>query len=237
VNLATTSGAAWTTVKVADAKPGDGTGNLAETTDVAVDADGAVYVAWYDNDTKSVRLASGAQDASFETIATAGTEGGGFPSLAVTLDGSRVFLAWYDLETQNLLLGVLGEVDDILIAQPSPTPEAASPTSPTPAVECPRGGLELVAPSGAAATGFSQTTLSAPATEDFAICFENQDQGVQHNVNVFDQPPPDGTSFAAGTIIVGPAQELLDVPGQPAGSYFYQCDVHPTTMTGTLTVE
>jgi plastocyanin len=27
------------------------------------------------------------------------------------------------------------------------------------------------------------------------------------------------------------------VPGQPSGTYFYQCDVHPTTMTGTLTVK
>ena len=32
VNLATTSGAGWTSVKIADAKPGNGTGNLAETT-------------------------------------------------------------------------------------------------------------------------------------------------------------------------------------------------------------
>ena len=54
VNLATTSGAGWTTVKVADAKPGDGTGTLAETTGVAVDDDGTVYVAWYDDTQKGV---------------------------------------------------------------------------------------------------------------------------------------------------------------------------------------
>ncbi len=236
VNLATSSGAGWTTSKVADAKPGDGTGNQAETTGVAVDDSGTVYVAWYDADQKGVHLASGVQGTSFESIDTAGTEGGAFPSLAVAADGSRAFLAWYDLETQNLLLGVLGDATDILVAQPSPTSEPPSQTSPPPPTEgCPKGGLELAAPSGAAASGFAETTLSAPAAEDITICFDNQDQGVPHNVNVLDQP--DGASIAAGNIITGPSQELLDVPGQPAGSYFYRCDVHPTTMTGTLTVK
>ena len=92
-----------------------------------------------------------------------------------------------------------------------------------------------MAPAGAAATGFTQTTLNAKADTDFTICFDNQDPTVQHNVDVFDQQG--GTSIAAGGILTGPAAELLDVPGQPAGTYFYQCDVHPTTMTGTLTVK
>ena len=48
VNLATTSGAGWTTVKIADAKPGNGSGNLAETTGVAVDDAGTVYASWFD---------------------------------------------------------------------------------------------------------------------------------------------------------------------------------------------
>jgi hypothetical protein len=234
VNLATSSGAAWTTVKVADANPGDGSGNLADTTGVAVDDNGTVYVA-YSDAKNGVHLTSGAHGRSFESIDTEGTEGGGFPSLAVNPDGSRVFLAWYDRETQHLLLGVLGDVTDILVAKPSPTPEPTSPTSPTPPVGCPKGGLQLTAPAGAAVSGFAETTLSAPPNQDFTICFDNQDSGVQHNVDVYDKQG--GTSIAAGNIITGPAQELLDVPGRPAGTYFYQCDVHPTAMTGTLTVK
>jgi plastocyanin len=240
VNLATTSGAAWSTVKVADADPGDGTGNQAETTGVSVADDGRVYVAWYDDGQKAVHLASG-RGTSFKSIDTEGTQGGAFPSLAATPDGSRVFLAWYDARTtslgQNLLLGVLGDVTDVLIAEPSPTPEPTSPTSPTPAQECPTGGLQLAAPSGAAVSGFAETSLNAPGNTDFTICFDNQDSGVQHNVDVYDKAPPGGTSIAAGNIITGPAQELLDVPGQPVGTYYYQCDVHPTTMNGTLTVK
>ena len=236
VQLATSSGAGWTSATIADAKPGNGTGNLAETTAVAVDDEGTVYAAWYDSGDQAVHLASSPDGATFEPIATNGTAGGAYPSLAVAPDGTRVFLAWYDVATQNILLGILGEVTDILVANPSPTPEVAPPTSAPPAAECPRAGLELVAPAGAAATGFGQTTLSAPADEDFIICFDNQDTGVQHNVEVLTQAPPDGESIAAGGIIVGPAQENLDVPAQPEGAYFYQCDVHPTTMTGTLDV-
>ena len=233
LNLATTSGTAWTSSKVADAKPGNGTGNMAETTGLAVADDGTVYVAWHDD--QGVHLASGAKGSSFETIDTEGSEGGAFPSLAVTPDGSRVFLAWYDVATQNLLVGVLGDTSDVLVAEPSPTPAPASQTSAPPAAQCPKGGLELTAPSGAAVSGFAETTLSGPADTDLTICFDNQDSGVQHNVHVFDQQG--GTSIAAGNIIAGVAQELLDVPGQPAGTYFFKCDVHPTTMTGSLTVK
>ena len=233
MNLATTSGAGWTTAKVADAKPGDGTANKAETTGVAITDDGTVYVAWYDSAKNAVLLASGDGN-SFTPVETSGTSGGGFPSLAVAADGSRVFLAWYDLTLQNLLVGVLGDATDVLVAEPSPTPSLA-PSSPRQAVTCPKGGIALEAPSGAAGTGFAETTLSAKANTDFTICFDNQDLSVPHNVDLYDVQG--GTSIAKADILPGPVQELVDVAGLAAGTYYYQCDVHPTTMTGTLTVK
>jgi len=235
VNLATSSGAGWTTAKIADAKPGNGEGNLAETTAVAVDDEGTVYASWYDGGDQAVHLSSSPDGATFEPIDTNGTQGGGLPSLAVTPDGTRLFLAWYDMATQNILLGVLADVTDVLVANPSPTPSAAAPTSAPPTEECPKDGVELVASPGAAANGYDETTLTAKADTDFTICFDNRDPSVPHNVDVFDQQG--GTSIAAADILPGPVLDLLDVPGQPAGTYFYQCDVHPTTMTGTLTVK
>jgi hypothetical protein len=232
VYLASSSDTGWTTAKVADADPGSGTENAAQTTGVAVDAAGKVYVAWYDQG-KGVLLSSG-DGSSFTPVETPDTSGGGYPSLAVTTDGSRIFLAWYDIESQDLLLGVQGEVGDLLVAQPSPTPEIAPPTSAAPGVECPEGGIGLVAPPGAAASGFDVTELSAPADQPFTICFDNQDPSVPHNVNVLDVQG--GTSLAKTEIVPGPVQQLMDVPAQAAGTYFFQCDVHPTTMTGTLTV-
>jgi plastocyanin len=232
VYLAASSGSGWTTAKVADANPGEGTDNLAQTTGVARDDAGNIYVTWYDKG-KGVLLSSG-DGSTFTPVETPDTTGGGFPSLAASGDGTHVFLAWYDLESQDLLLGVQGSVDDLLVAQPSPTGEAP-PTSAGPAVECPKGGITLVAPSGASAVGFAVTELTAPADKSFTICFDNQDPTVPHNVDVFDSQG--GTSLAAGSIIAGPAKENLEVPAQAAGTYFFQCDVHQTTMTGTITVK
>jgi plastocyanin len=233
VNLATTSGSGWTVSKVADATPGDGKGNAAETTGIAVDDAGKLYVAWFDDTANAVVLASGDDPGSLETIQTPGTDGGAFPSLAVAADGSRVFLAWYDVETQDLLVGIRAEADNVLVAQPSPTPQVSSPSAGGPA--CPKKGIELEAPAGAAVDGFAETSLTAPADTDFTICFDNQDSGVQHNVEALTEPG--GTVIVSADVVAGPAQELLEVPSQKAGSYYYQCVVHPTTMTGTLTVK
>jgi hypothetical protein len=234
VNLATTSGAGWTTAKVADAKPGDGEDNQAETTGVAVTDGGTISVAWYDNAKNAVSLSSG-DGSSFTPVDTGGTSDGGFPSLAVAADGSRVFLTWYDLTLQNLLVGILGDATDVLVAEPSPTASSGPPTSPSQAPTCPKGGIPLEAPSGAAGSGFAETTLSAKANTPFTICWDNQDPSVPHNVDLYDVQG--GTSIAKGDILPGPVQELVDVAGLAAGTYFYQCDVHPTTMTGTLTVK
>ena len=233
VYLAVSSGTGWTTAKVADADPGSGTDNAAQTTGVAVDDAGTIYVAWYDRG-RGVLL-SGGDGSAFSPVETPDTSGGGYPSLAVNADGSHIFLVWYDLKSQDLLVGIQGEVGDLLIAQPSPTPAVAPPTSAGPAVECPKDGIPLIAPPGAAAVGFDVTELTAPADVAFTICFDNQDSTVPHNVDVFDSQG--GTSLAAGSIIAGPAQENLEVPAQAAGTYFFQCDVHPTTMTGTITVK
>jgi plastocyanin len=234
VNVATSSGSGWTVAKVADAKPGDGKGNAAETTGVAVDDSGTLSVAWYDDATHAVVLASGDDPDSLKMVQTPGTEGGAFPSLAVAGDGSRLFLAWYDVETQDLLIGILGEATDVLVAQPSPTPQLASPSA-SGGPSCPKSGINLEAPAGAGVDGFAEKSLTGTASDDLTICFDNQDPSVQHNVDVYDQQ--NGTSLAAGNVIIGPAQELLDVSALKPGSYFYQCDIHPTVMTGTLTVK
>jgi mono/diheme cytochrome c family protein/plastocyanin len=96
--------------------------------------------------------------------------------------------------------------------------------------------VTLTAPSGAASTGFTPTTLEAKANTAFTLTFDNQDSTAPHNVvidNSSGKPVPMGdTSF-----FTGPQKRQYAVPALPAGTYAFMCQVHPTTMKGTIEVK
>jgi plastocyanin len=77
--------------------------------------------------------------------------------------------------------------------------------------------------------------MTVPAGVELTIDFQNPDTGVQHNWALYD--PADGAVLFTGEIIVGPANATYSVPALKAGSYDYACDIHPQTMTGTLTAQ
>jgi len=87
----------------------------------------------------------------------------------------------------------------------------------------------------AAGIAFEPTTLSATADEPFAIAFDNRDAGVQHNVQIFDNPDFSGTPLFAGELVTGPAQAQYEVAPLPQGIYAFNGVVHPN-MTGELEV-
>jgi plastocyanin len=94
--------------------------------------------------------------------------------------------------------------------------------------------LALAAPEGAAVDGYATTELSAPPGLPFTIAFDNQDPGVLHNVAL---ATAEGESpFFEGELITGPAAIDYAIEPLEAADYFFFCTVHPTTMTGTLTV-
>lgn len=92
-------------------------------------------------------------------------------------------------------------------------------------------GLRLVGK----ALRFDKKELQAAADEPFTIVFDNR-EAVPHNVAIYRSGPPARDQLAATEVESGPKRQELAVPALPAGTYFYQCDVHQQTMTGTLRV-
>jgi plastocyanin len=82
---------------------------------------------------------------------------------------------------------------------------------------------------------FDTDCLAAPAGQPITISFDNKDPSVPHNVSIYTDESAKKALFT-GDLVTGPKKVTYDVGTLPAGTYFFRCDVHPTTMTGTLTV-
>ena len=95
--------------------------------------------------------------------------------------------------------------------------------------------VTLAGPEGAATAGFASTVLPVKADVPIDLEFFNQDPGVGHNVQIFDGPDEAAPVLFDGAVITGPAAETYSVEPLPEGEYFFNCRIHPTTMTGTIT--
>ena len=95
-------------------------------------------------------------------------------------------------------------------------------------------GVTRVAES-ASNSHFSVSSLTAPANARFQIVFENKDSGLPHNVAIYTNSSATSALFK-GAQFAGPGTRVYSVPSLAAGTYFFRCDVHPTQMTGTITV-
>jgi plastocyanin len=104
--------------------------------------------------------------------------------------------------------------------------------------EVPPAVVTLVAGPKASSEGFEQTSLAVPADAPIDLEFDNQETGVQHNVVIFREDPaksPDQQPLFDGRLTTGPSKTTYKVAPLSEGSYFFHCEVHPATMTGTIT--
>jgi plastocyanin len=105
--------------------------------------------------------------------------------------------------------------------------------------EAPPPALTIAAPPNAAADGFDPTSVTLPPDKPADIEFDNNDPGVQHNIVVFQEDPadnPGAQSIFEGELLTGPASTVYHVGTLDAGTYFFHCEIHPLTMTGTIDV-
>lgn len=82
---------------------------------------------------------------------------------------------------------------------------------------------------------FDQRSLSDGAGDQITIEFENRDAGVLHNFALYTDQSANQSIFV-GDLVTGPTTTTYSFEAPASGTYFYRCDVHPDTMTGSFTV-
>lgn len=78
---------------------------------------------------------------------------------------------------------------------------------------------------------FDLKELTFAAGAPISLTLDNQDPGIPHNVSIYDGQ----TEIYKGELFQGTAKKTYEIPALKAGTYRFQCDVHPT-MAGTVTV-
>jgi hypothetical protein len=222
------AGGQWDITDIADAGGLPDAGSAA----IAVDPQGVHTIAWQTAE-GTIAISTNEEGDFSEPEEVPSSESGTEPGLAAS-EGQAV-IGWYDTEGTELQFALRSEDEPLLaVPSPSPLPEGGG----APAAECqPEGtGLAIEAPPGAAAEGFATDCLAAPVGESFTIDFDNQDTGQQHNVAIYTDDTLAENLFR-GEIITGPDSTTYEVdPIDEEGDFFFQCDVHPSTMTGTFVV-
>lgn len=115
---------------------------------------------------------------------------------------------------------------------PPPAQTPAETPTPTPTETPDDEGFEMELE--AEDIAFDEDTLSAPAGAQVALELNNRDS-VPHNFALYEEEGADEAIFT-GDLLQGPGRTTyrFEAPAD-AGSYYFQCDVHPE-MNGTFEV-
>jgi plastocyanin len=110
----------------------------------------------------------------------------------------------------------------------APAPTTTTPSSTT--------GQSITINLVAQGMAFDQKTITVPVGAQVTMNFNNKDS-VPHNFALYTDSSATKSIFV-GEIISGPKTitYTFTAPATP-GSYFFRCDVHPTSMSGTFVVQ
>src|SRR5205085_50691 len=91
--------------------------------------------------------------------------------------------------------------------------------------------VELVAK----AVAFNQKEINLHAGAEAEIKFDNADT-VPHNVAIYANDAYTGPALFQGAVTTGGQSITYKFQAPPPGTYYFRCDIHPTVMTGKITV-
>jgi plastocyanin len=114
---------------------------------------------------------------------------------------------------------------------PTPTDTAESPT-PT---EDATGGDAVELEVEAEDFAFEESTYTVAAGANVELKFKNRDEGVPHTFSIYTSDDAQEEIFDTGNV-TGDAEETFQFPAPEAGTYYFQCDVHPN-MNGDFVTE
>ena len=134
----------------------------------------------------------------------------------------RINRTWYYLATLSVVL--------LSLAALSACGPKATPT-PTPTATGQNVTISLTAQNMA----FDKSTITVPAGASVTINFNNKDN-IAHNFALYTNSSATTSIFVGKIITATQTIYNFTAPSTP-GNYFFRCDVHPTTMTGTFVVQ
>ncbi len=82
---------------------------------------------------------------------------------------------------------------------------------------------------------FDKDELTVSAGADVELTLNNE-EAVPHNFSVYTDDSADEEIFVGDMVTNDTITYNFTAPDEP-GEYFFHCDVHPDTMTGTLVVQ
>jgi plastocyanin len=87
-------------------------------------------------------------------------------------------------------------------------------------------------------TSFNTDTIELKTGEDASIPFENKDP-FDHNIAIYENAADAEAQESAifDGDLISATSTTYEFPAPPKGEYLFQCDLHPTTMAGTVVVE
>lgn len=103
---------------------------------------------------------------------------------------------------------------------------------PTPGAVAPSATLKITAQG----TAWDTEKLVGIVGQELTLTYENKDAGTAHNIHIFKNKDASGDAVIQSDVAPGPEALTLKFGPLDAGDYYYQCDIHPGQMSGTLSV-